>query len=59
MTKVQWRLENVSVKTALQRAESYEGLGMIITVRRTLSWPNTKKPLIVKETLYTALSSGR
>jgi len=58
MTRVQWRLENISIKMALQRAESYERLGMILTVRRTQSWPNTKTPLIAKEKLYTALSSG-
>jgi hypothetical protein len=59
MTRVQWRFENVSVKMALQRAESYEISGMILTVRRKLSWPNMNKSLIVKEKLYTALSSGR
>jgi hypothetical protein len=59
MPRVQRRLENVSEKMALRRAESYESLGMILTVRHTLSWPNMKKPLIIKEKSYTALSSGR
>ena len=59
MIRVQWRLENVSVKMALQRAESYETLGMILTVSLTLSWSNMKKPLIVKEKLYSALTPGR
>jgi hypothetical protein len=44
---------------ALQIAESYERLGTIVTVRRTLSWPNMKKSLILKEKLYTALYLGR
>lgn len=59
MPRVQWRFENVSVRMALRRAESYESLGMILTVRHTLSWPYMKKPLIVKEKFYTALSSRR
>jgi hypothetical protein len=43
----------------LQRAEPYERLGTILTVRHTLSRPNMKKPLIVQEKLYTAVPSGR
>jgi hypothetical protein len=61
ITRVQWSFASVSVKMALQRAEWYERLGTNLTARRTLSWPNMKKPLIVKEKLYTALytSIGR